>query len=596
MDFIRRIALIATLIACVACFGIAHAAEGMNAKPKSKFVKVYILPEVNAKPAGFAINGTVYPVIAIQGDWVKIHFYGKEGWAKREDLDISGMPQTGGGNEPAPAFSPPSPVSSSPSVAPATVETQSSGWLKVADQFAKVTAGPDPKSKVIAFALKNEEYQLIAAAGEYAKIRYKKENGYILKKSCVSIAAPSAPAASRTAAAPQKSGETGPSMGSADIQRILEKKNPDTTSVLPTGGAVASPSAAPLESPSSGWLKIADQFAKVTTGPDPKSKVIAFALKNEEYQLVSTAGEYAKIRYKDQNGYILKKSYIPIAVSSMQGKSGETIPLMASADIQHILEKKNPDTASALLLPTPVVSQPDSSGKSNPQRKEISGSARFIKRAESWFSRHVGAPPAEQPPAPAEPYIQQPENREGQATPSARWDNSSRNAEQRLPLRLVIFVVIGLMLTLIVAAIIIVPAMIAKRKKLKMRDEKRQEELQQMRAESMSVERYSMQGEIERETLGEMLQYIGAGKKTGSLVIETSGPFGIIYFEKGAIVHATTPNAQDAAAVKQILDLKKGSFRFIASLGSQERTTRIDVIGIMMEWAQYQDEHKGKKT
>jgi hypothetical protein len=132
---------------------------------------------------------------------------------------------------------------------------------------------------------------------------------------------------------------------------------------------------------------------------------------------------------------------------------------------------------------------------------------------------------------------------------------------------------------------------------LKKKEEAKQQAImQRMRAESMSVERYSMQGEIERETLGEMLQYIGAGKKTGSLIIETNGPYGIIYFEEGAIVHATTPNAQDAAAVKAILDLKKGNFRFIASLGSQVKTTHIDVIGIMMEWAQYQDEHKGKKA
>jgi hypothetical protein len=516
------------------------------------------------------------------------------------------LPETGGGGS-APATSSLSQTFSSVPAAPASVETQSVGWLKVADQFAKVTSGPDPKSKVIAFALKNEEYQLIAAAGEYAKIRYKEQNAYIPKKSCVPIAAPSVPAVSR--AAPRastaalstqgKSAGNAPPANSAEIQRMYENKYPDTASVLPAGGTISSPSGASLESQSFGWIKVVDQFAKVTTGPDLKSKVIAFALKNEEYQLIATAGEYAKIRYKDQNGYILKKSFIPIAVSSMQGKSGETIPSMASADIQRLLEKKNEDTASALLLPTRAAPQADTSGKSNHMHQEVSAPGRFLQRAESWFSRHVGGsveqPPAPAP-APAEPYIQQPENREGQAAPSARWDNSSRNAEQRLPLRLVIFVVIGLMLTLIVAAIIIVPAMIAKRKKLKMRDEKRQEELQQMRAESMSVERYSMQGEIERETLGEMLQYIGAGKKTGSLVIETSGPFGIIYFEKGAIVHATTPNAQDAAAVKQILDLKKGSFRFIASLGSQERTTRIDVIGIMMEWAQYQDEHKGKKT
>jgi len=605
MVFLRRIALTAALIGCAAFAKIAHAAEGMNATPKSRFVKVYILPEENAKPAGFAINSTAYPVIAAQGDWVKIRFYNKAAWAKRADLDISGMTETGG-NEPAPAPSSPSQMFSSAPAAPASVESQSIGWLKVVDQFAKVTTGPDPKSKVIAFALKNEEYQLVAAAGEYAKIRFKEQNGYISKKSCIPIAVPSASAASR--AAPRalnaalstqgKNGERVPPAHSVDIQRILDKKNPDTAATLAFGGTISLPPAAPLEGLSIGWLKVVDQFTKVTAGPDPKSKVIAFALKNEEYQLVAAAGDYAKIRYKDQNGYILKKSFVPIATPSAQGKSGETIPSMASSDIQRLLDKKNPDTASALLLPTPAAPQSDTSGKSSQMHQEVSVPGRFLRRAESWFSRHVGGSVEQQPPppAPATPYIQQPDNREDQATPSAQWHTSSGNADQRLRQRTMLFIIVGLLAILVVAAIFVLRALISKSRKSENQGDMPQQELQRKHAESISVERYSMQGEIERETLGEMLQYLGTGKKTGSLVIETSGPFGIIYFEEGAIVHAATPNARDAAAVKEILDLKKGSFRFIASLGSQERTTRIDVIGIMMEWAQYQDEHKRKKT
>jgi len=105
-----------------------------------------------------------------------------------------------------------------------------------------------------------------------------------------------------------------------------------------------------------------------------------------------------------------------------------------------------------------------------------------------------------------------------------------------------------------------------------------------------SVQRCALEGEIAGGNLLEVFQFIEIGSKTGCLMVETKGPFGLVYFRDGMIIYAAAAKGQGIEAVNAILDLPSGKFRFITNKQPKQATICLPVLGVLMEWAKVKDE------
>ncbi len=109
-----------------------------------------------------------------------------------------------------------------------------------------------------------------------------------------------------------------------------------------------------------------------------------------------------------------------------------------------------------------------------------------------------------------------------------------------------------------------------------------------------SVQRCALEGEIAGGNLLEVLQFIEIGSKTGCLMIETKGPFGLVYFKNGKIIYAAAANSQGRQAVYSILNLKSGKFRFILDKLPKVANLNLSTLSVLMEWTKELDEAHGR--
>jgi len=105
-----------------------------------------------------------------------------------------------------------------------------------------------------------------------------------------------------------------------------------------------------------------------------------------------------------------------------------------------------------------------------------------------------------------------------------------------------------------------------------------------------SVQRCALQGEISGGNLLEVLQFIEIGSKTGCLMVETKGPFGLVYFNNGKIVYAAAARWQGADAVYAILNQPTGKFRFILNKFPKNANLNLSTLSVLMEWTKEKDE------
>ncbi|MFP4014694.1 MAG: DUF4388 domain-containing protein [Chitinispirillaceae bacterium] len=108
-----------------------------------------------------------------------------------------------------------------------------------------------------------------------------------------------------------------------------------------------------------------------------------------------------------------------------------------------------------------------------------------------------------------------------------------------------------------------------------------------------SLQHCALEGDIGGGNLLEVLQFIEIGSKTGCLMIETKGPFGLVYFNNGRIVYAAAANSQGRQAVYSILNLKAGKFRFILNKHPKVANLQLSTLSVLMEWTKELDEATG---
>jgi hypothetical protein len=101
----------------------------------------------------------------------------------------------------------------------------------------------------------------------------------------------------------------------------------------------------------------------------------------------------------------------------------------------------------------------------------------------------------------------------------------------------------------------------------------------------------ALEGDIAEGNLPEILQFIEIGKKTGCLLVETSTPLGMIFFNQGRIVHAAAANnLQGRSAINSLLGLKQGHFRFLLNKEPKIMDLNLSTLEALMEWTKAQDE------
>ncbi|MBD3344688.1 MAG: DUF4388 domain-containing protein [Chitinivibrionales bacterium] len=105
-----------------------------------------------------------------------------------------------------------------------------------------------------------------------------------------------------------------------------------------------------------------------------------------------------------------------------------------------------------------------------------------------------------------------------------------------------------------------------------------------------SVESHALEGDISNGSLSEVFQFLEIGKKSGCMLIDKNGPYGMIYFEQGQITSASTPSQKGNDAVYSMLNIPEGTFRFLLGKSSQARNVTIGTLGLLMEWARLNDE------
>jgi uncharacterized protein YraI len=112
------------------------------------------------------------------------------------------------------------------------------------------------------------------------------------------------------------------------------------------------------------------------------------------------------------------------------------------------------------------------------------------------------------------------------------------------------------------------------------------------------VQRCALEGEIAGGNLLEVLQFIEIGSKTGCLMVETRGPFGLVYFGDGRITYAAAKGPDGGPiygveAVYEILNQPMGKFRFITNKQPKVANLNLPTLSVLMEWTKEKDEsHK----
>lgn len=110
-----------------------------------------------------------------------------------------------------------------------------------------------------------------------------------------------------------------------------------------------------------------------------------------------------------------------------------------------------------------------------------------------------------------------------------------------------------------------------------------------------SVEETALEGNVTTESLFEVFQFVEIGKKTGCLLVESTRPAGMVYFNDGVIVYAASRTTLGKEALFEILKINHGKFKFV--VGKEPRTPNctIPALGILMEWTKAVDEAHGDR-
>jgi DNA-binding response OmpR family regulator len=98
-------------------------------------------------------------------------------------------------------------------------------------------------------------------------------------------------------------------------------------------------------------------------------------------------------------------------------------------------------------------------------------------------------------------------------------------------------------------------------------------------------------GDLEKISIGEVVQTIALTKKNGRLVVKNANRHGEIYFHDGVVMYAEVDRKKGEEAVYRLLSWKNGQFKF--DVGAEARTKNVQKTaeGLLMEGMRRLDEY-----
>ncbi|MFC1855415.1 DUF4388 domain-containing protein [Thermodesulfobacteriota bacterium] len=103
-----------------------------------------------------------------------------------------------------------------------------------------------------------------------------------------------------------------------------------------------------------------------------------------------------------------------------------------------------------------------------------------------------------------------------------------------------------------------------------------------------------LRGNITDFPLPDIIQLLGAGRKTGMLSITFKKQKASLYLESGNIVHASMLNTKGKDAVAKMFHINEGRFHFYSGVLSEEKTLNVHTTTVLMEALATYDESKEK--
>lgn len=99
-----------------------------------------------------------------------------------------------------------------------------------------------------------------------------------------------------------------------------------------------------------------------------------------------------------------------------------------------------------------------------------------------------------------------------------------------------------------------------------------------------------LKGSIRNFPLPDVIQFIGAARRTGLLLVTLAGARASIFFEEGSIVHADFRELAGQEVINRLFLEEEGSFQFLADATTDERNFLCGWMAAIMEAARVTDE------
>lgn len=94
-----------------------------------------------------------------------------------------------------------------------------------------------------------------------------------------------------------------------------------------------------------------------------------------------------------------------------------------------------------------------------------------------------------------------------------------------------------------------------------------------------------LQGQLERDSLPNLLQYLSMSTATGVLRLSSGGRTAEVFLDRGALVHAAAGTSQGTEALRQLLRLSRGTFWFETGVAAPRRTVSSPLNALLLELA-----------
>ena len=98
-------------------------------------------------------------------------------------------------------------------------------------------------------------------------------------------------------------------------------------------------------------------------------------------------------------------------------------------------------------------------------------------------------------------------------------------------------------------------------------------------------------GDLEKMSIGEVVQTIALTRKNGRLLVVNTGRRGEVYFQEGMVTYADVDRKKGEEAVYRLLAWKNGQFKFDSGVTAKTRNLQKSAEGLLMEGMRRIDEY-----